>query len=197
MKLNNKQNAFTLIEMLVVIAIIGILAGLVLYLGPTVHDSQKRKTVQAQMVQLDMIIEQYKAVKGYYPPTNPAATQDNAYLNTLYYELTGQALPSSVNPSVFGVGGIVNVSGNSTDWKNFFPDIKDNQWRELTGGARILGIRMKAPAGSTFADFCPWFYRPAPEGKDPTIHNSKGFDLWMTVELSKGPTLIGNWKDRE
>jgi prepilin-type N-terminal cleavage/methylation domain-containing protein len=199
MKRNNikGQRAFTLIEMLVVIAIIGTLAGLVLHLGPGIHDAQRRKTVQAQMEQLTLLIEHYKEVKGFYPPGNNAP--ENAFLNTLYYELTGTNPPVGVDLAAFRVGGILNEK-SASGYKDFFSNIKETQFYESSEhrGARFLGIRTKPPADGPagFNNFCPWYYRPAQEG-DATIHNPKGFDLWMRVELNRGPTIIGNWKDRE
>src|SRR5436305_141846 len=78
-------SAFTLIEMLVVIAIIGLLAALLMNLLPRASNMKIRTRVKAELAQVDMAIETYKEKRGYYPPDNPS----NPGSNSLYYELVG------------------------------------------------------------------------------------------------------------
>ena len=62
---------FTLIEMLVVIAIIGILASLIFPVTAAVARARIRKSASAQLMQATTAIEEYKTKLGYYPPDNP------------------------------------------------------------------------------------------------------------------------------
>jgi len=187
--------AFTIIELLAVIAIIGLLAGMVLFLGPAINDLRKRKLVHAQMEQLAMLIEHYKEVKGFYPPDNPK----NPATNSLYYELTAQTTDRILLKKFFGVNGIINSPDGGGATNIFFRSIKDNQIININPAAPlyILGVKVTPPRGSALTDFCPWHYRVAPQTPDPSIHNPNGFDLWVEAEMSKGPMTFGNWKDKE
>ena len=60
--------AFTLIEMLVVIVIIGILMGIILRLASLVHDKVGRAKATARLEQLKNCLEEYYRVYGIYPP---------------------------------------------------------------------------------------------------------------------------------
>jgi len=136
-KLESPRWAFTLIELLTVIGIIGVIAGLILVVAGPVKKRQYIYTTQTEMAQLETAIERYKAAYGFYPPgrTNaPVLGNQPSYVNQLYYELTGTTNISSDpsrpvykslnDPSVptmtggpggdvehaFGVAGFVNCS---------------------------------------------------------------------------------------
>src|ERR1041384_390599 len=86
--------AFTLIELLVVIAIIGVLAALVFPALKAAKNAGTRSKVNAELKQLEIAIEAYKARYGFYPPDLHGASDlkvapnQNA-LNQLFYELAG------------------------------------------------------------------------------------------------------------
>lgn len=79
--LKNNSKAFTLIELLLVVAVIGILAGVTV----TVINPQKQKDIAEDAVRLSNVeklvaaIEAYYAAEGQYPPENP--TSDAAFMN--------------------------------------------------------------------------------------------------------------------
>jgi prepilin-type N-terminal cleavage/methylation domain-containing protein len=131
--------AFTLIELLTVIGIIGALAAMLLAVAGPVRVKQKIFTARAEMERLVTAIDRYKATYGFYPPDNQvqADSVTNRFrVPQLYYELTGTtninsnpADPTPVyqsldNPSlatlkggpggdvqhIFGVGGFMNCS---------------------------------------------------------------------------------------
>jgi prepilin-type N-terminal cleavage/methylation domain-containing protein len=90
--------AFTLIELLTVISIIAVLAGMVVGLAPVASAKMKEARVRGELAGLVTAIESYKAKFGVYPPdhtykaTFPGVgevTVVNPIMNTLYYELTG------------------------------------------------------------------------------------------------------------
>ena len=60
--------AFTLIELLTVIAIIAVIAALILPVGGAVKRQAFIHNAQAEMAQLETAIERYKAAYGFYPP---------------------------------------------------------------------------------------------------------------------------------
>lgn len=112
--------AFTLVEMLVVIAIIGILAGLVVN-GITSANFAKRKAlIDTEKQSLVMMINNYQSTLNYYPPDNGnlagATTLANyneyASVNPLLYELTGATNNPTSNPGTIQVfdGNYVSAS---------------------------------------------------------------------------------------
>ena len=82
MKKNKKNLGFTLIELLMVIAIIGILAGILI---PTVGAVRKQANIAASKAQLSnyvTAIAMFKGEYGYYPFSN-AQTNNGANINSL------------------------------------------------------------------------------------------------------------------
>jgi prepilin-type N-terminal cleavage/methylation domain-containing protein len=129
-----RRAAFTLIELLTVISIIAILAGLLVGLAPAAGVKMREARVRAELNQLLVAIDEYKSKYGFYPPDGlytqgPLKGQANPALSPLYYELTGmqvikptqsdgyfQSLDSEITlrsaeiQLVFGRDGIANSS---------------------------------------------------------------------------------------
>jgi len=62
------RHAFTLVELLVVITIIGILAGLITAAAVNARRAAKRAVIRTEISELEMAIEKYKTEYGEYPP---------------------------------------------------------------------------------------------------------------------------------
>lgn len=101
-------SAFTLIELLAVIAVIGILAGMVVGLAPAASNKLKESRVRAELQQLVTLIEAYKAKYGVYPPDGirqlnfpgeGLQTVSNPALNPLFYELSGVYITNATSVS--------------------------------------------------------------------------------------------------
>jgi prepilin-type N-terminal cleavage/methylation domain-containing protein len=86
------RRGFTLIEILAVIAVISILMGLVLALGPGVIRRQKESTAKAQMANLKTALESFKAAYGYYP-TQTENRDIETFGKSLFKQLTGYYVP--------------------------------------------------------------------------------------------------------
>jgi prepilin-type N-terminal cleavage/methylation domain-containing protein len=137
------RRAFTLIELLTVIVIIGILASLTVGVAGMAARHSKVSRTQAELARLDLAIRDYKAYFGFYPPDNvisPADLTQNPVVNQLYYELSGaiydggkdayiangssidEAVPKFAYVAGFGGGnlaGIYNSSSSKANVKNF------------------------------------------------------------------------------
>lgn len=97
--LRRRRRAFTLLELLTVIGIIGLLAGLVVGLAPLAGARMRESRMKAELNDLVTAIENYKARFGIYPPDNydPVRRTVNPVLNPLYYELSGLVVTNDVN----------------------------------------------------------------------------------------------------
>ncbi len=150
--------AFTLVELLVVISIIAVLAGLTFPVMKSVKKSQYISHTQAELGLLETAIQQYHAAYGFYPPSNPIynpnipATTNQVMFSPLYFELLGTTNNNPGNPNNgtyytldgsasisggnvtggFGVGGFINctksTAEDATAAKSFLSGLKPNQY---------------------------------------------------------------------
>ncbi|HWD18320.1 MAG TPA: prepilin-type N-terminal cleavage/methylation domain-containing protein [Verrucomicrobiae bacterium] len=189
MKLRHQNNlpaerAFTLIELLAVIAIIGIIAGLVVHLAPAVNQNKKRQRVEAEKHKLILMIDSYQAKFGFYPPDNGFAVGSvtlagGNFTPALYDELT------QVNPLLYELtGGSNNMQGGG-QFTNFLGS--NFMQQELTFGYGRQGI-MNSDAG------LQQIYRPAPAPnaymKYPAWKSGTGFSWPPTKNAADLQGLI-------
>jgi prepilin-type N-terminal cleavage/methylation domain-containing protein len=83
--LPRRRTAFTLIELIVVIAIIGLLAAMIFPIAGAVNRHKQIGTAQTQLQAMSLAIDSYKSKLGFYPPDNT----NNPVFSPLYYELIG------------------------------------------------------------------------------------------------------------
>ena len=98
---------FTLVEMLTVIAIIGILAALMSGAMVAVRARVQKAAISAELKQLEMALEAYKTTYGEYPPDGTDATAVRRHLAKAYPRATNLAAPA-IKPEtalVFWLGG--------------------------------------------------------------------------------------------
>jgi prepilin-type N-terminal cleavage/methylation domain-containing protein len=212
------SRAFTLIEMLVVIAIIGILASLLLVITPGISKTKKLKVARTELAQVETAIETYKSKLGFYPPDNPKSIfSPNGFItNQLYFELLGTVATNGsyitrdgsaqISPSdmlaLFGVNGFANSSGTakSTDESvaatSFIKNLRPNQIGSLNGQTNILLV-CSIPWSddlnnqlltSPTTGLNPWRYNSS----HPT-NNPNSFDLWVDIIINGKTNRISNW----
>ena len=213
------QKGFTLIEMLVVIAVIAILASMIFPITKAVTRNKIRARARAELTQLDTAIQTYKTKLGYYPPDN----RNNPALNQLYYELLGttftpagksgtyQTLDGSAQISAtdvqsqFGVGGFQNsATANGGDEGpvavNFFKGISPSQVRDYIDPNGSARIRLLVGPGA-WPDNLPQVMKGvANKGLNPWRYNSSGptnnptsYDLWIDLIIDGKTNRISNW----
>ncbi|HEY3760945.1 MAG TPA: type II secretion system protein [Verrucomicrobiae bacterium] len=216
-KFGRAISAFTLIELLAVIAVIGVLAAFLLTVMGGVTRTKYINTATAQMHQIETALDSYKAAYGTYPPAGT-----NCLMNPLYYELVGttnsfpSATPSMATtldgaangaPAGFGMSGFINCnkpgSGgeNSAQARDFLLDLKTTQLGNITnsvytnyflvtsiGGPDAGYEPAGMPAGMQGVN--PWRYAY------PGTNNPNGYDLWIQLVINRKTNLVCNWSGK-
>lgn len=219
----NPLRAFTLIELLTVIAIIGVIASLVLAVSGPVKKMQYVHNARAEMAQLETAIERYKAAYGVYPPspTNaPAVNTPSSLYNQLFYELEGTTGDGNMYtnldgsdiikaidvPQAFlGVGGFINCTKvgleDSPKARNFLPDLKPNQIaRWCTNYNNSFGVTLiVSSVRGPDVNYMPLGVQdlnPWRYNSSSPTNNPGSYDLWIQLAFGGKTNLICNWSDK-
>jgi prepilin-type N-terminal cleavage/methylation domain-containing protein len=184
-----RADGFSLIELLTVLVIIAILAGLTLAAFSGVQRSALRKRAQTEIQGLGTALESYKADNGSYPiPPLTTFTSTNIYLTAapnlsagiyqqssqyLYEALTGRT--NYVDP-VATAGTHIYYAFNS---------------RELGNNSAAAGapIYVQDPFGNSYGYFNG-------NGASVPFNGTNQYDLWSTAGDTGGtnfPGWINNW----
>lgn len=173
------KSAFTLIELMAVITIIVILAGLVVGGMGFVNDRQAKNKAQVQIALLSKALEDYKLDMGTYPPTTDkstfAATSGTATSAvSLYVPLFYEGYQFNLNPNQ-----AATTPPKAT--KIYLPDLDPTSTKQ-GWVASVTGAAPVPPASTPVLD--PWgnqyCYRTAVDstGKANTNTQNPDFDLW-------------------
>jgi prepilin-type N-terminal cleavage/methylation domain-containing protein len=215
------ENGFTLVELLTVIAVIGIIAALIFPVARTVKRQTIVHSAQAQMAQLQTALERYKSVYGFYPPGSAWALT-----NQLYFELQG-TFPTNMGSDYYmtldhvsriqlallgttfgaGVGGFMNCEkpGAPPDVphaENFLPDLNSNQYGAVlintsagNGGTPVN--LLVTPVGGPDSAYTPlgaWLMDVNPwRYAYPGTKNPGSYDLWIQLVIAGKTNLVCNW----
>jgi prepilin-type N-terminal cleavage/methylation domain-containing protein len=216
-----RRRGFTLIEMLVVIAVMSVLASMIFPITKAVNRTKLRSRARADMAQLETAIQSYKMKLGFYPPDNK---NTNSPINQLYYELLGttaiggstklgayQTLDGSSTVdgadagTAFGVDGFANATKGGGDEGqlaiNFYKGLNSTQIGEYKTGQMKSPVRvLVGPA--VWPDRLPPLVpgNAATRGLNPWHYNSSNpaynpgsYDLWIDLIIDGKTNRIGNW----
>jgi prepilin-type N-terminal cleavage/methylation domain-containing protein len=86
-----RHRAFTLVEILAVVAILGLLMGLILSIGPAAVRAYKEAVAKGHMAELQTAIESFKNTYGYYPPSD--IDEEDGWRRNLHALLLGYKVP--------------------------------------------------------------------------------------------------------
>lgn len=224
MKLNQNSlgrggsKAFTLVELMVVVAIVAIVASLAFTVGRNALEKRAMAGVTAQMKSLDTMIRDYHSKYNSYPPDNPTNTQVNA----LYYELMGTTYDHTTTPprytveelslpetkvlQYFGREGLQNVTQladqnnpQAPKAKRYFESLASDRYRAVSNmdGLELRVLRVPVKDLEPFmvdaldgTKMNVWHYRST----NPT-NNQGSFDLWATFEVGDSRFRVSNWEN--
>ena len=161
--------AFTILELLVVITIIIVLAGLILSTVGYVQKKGARSRAEAEIAAMSAALESYKADNGTYPTHNGSNGGHALY----------QALSGDGNDVIGGSTASTAVFGSSG--KSYMP-LKNNMLRPNPPDATA---RVADPFGNDYGYKTP-----------PTTTINPTFDLWSTANASPATDQtqwIKNW----
>ncbi|MCX7887134.1 MAG: type II secretion system GspH family protein [Verrucomicrobiae bacterium] len=192
--------AFSLIELLTVVAIIAILAGLVLGGMTYMQNKAMEARCRAHFELVQMAIEAYKADHGHYPLPPPGSSRppdgsslqdfinwrnDNLKTNgaaTLYRALVYHSSYNNPPKNDFGKAYLYDGQNAWTSGQNKF--MVDEQGRIVQSGragAQAGAYRLANPNGNVYEYRCPGVY------------NKGGYDLWTYGPLGKA---YYNWRQQ-
>ena len=216
-----RATAFTLIELIVVIAIIGILASLVLPVVGAVNKKKQISLAQTQLKDIESAIDGYKTKLGFYPPDNT----NNFAQNQLYFELLGTIndgvgkpaptmwtnldgsaqIGTGTTPNIFttfSVQGIANTStrlhsdDSGTAASTFLNNLTPNQ---------IGLLDLANPNIKILVCSVPWpFDRTAIISGNPALNpwrynsshptnNTASYDLWVDLVIRGKTNRVSTW----
>jgi general secretion pathway protein G len=173
--------SFTIIELLVVITIIVILAGLILSTAGYVQRKGARSRAEAEIAAMSAALESYKADNGIYPfdantnsltATNTDSTTYSAASLTLYKALSGDPEADRV-----------------ADQKSYFT-FKPNMLAPAGGAGNVTAIR--DPFGNSYGYSTS--KNPVANANASTASGyNPTFDLWSTANSTDANQWIKNW----
>ena len=216
----NTPPAFTLVELLVVIAMIAVLAALTFPAVSAAKISIMRSRARAELTNLETAIERYHDKLGYYPPDNPPippVQPADWAVNQLYYELLGTTNSSGVFhtlddsaqisatdiPTAFNnpnLTGFLNCSRGGEDGLPggvaFVKGLKAAQYQAITNGGSpilytVLRTTLDGPPVLIDPKLNPWRYNSS-----SPHYNAKTYDLWIDVMAGSKTNRICNWSDK-
>ena len=179
--------SFTLVEMLTVIAIIAILAGLTLSAFSGVMKTAARSRSRAEIQAISTALESYNSDNGAYPAI-ATFSDTNAYASANSsssggpYQLSSQQLYENLT----GLTNFGDVPQAGT--KDYMTSLKSNQLGNNSAGGVVY---IKDPFGNSYG------YFSGSAGSTP-VNGTNQFDLWSTGGDVSGSTTgtnswISNW----
>jgi prepilin-type N-terminal cleavage/methylation domain-containing protein len=171
-----RERGFTVVELLVVMAIILVLAGLILATSGYVHKKGARSRAEAEIAAMSAALESYKADNGVYPTnsdTNSLDAKSDKDSTAMKYTKASLLLYKQLS-------GDSNAD-RAPDTKSFFA-FRDNQLNPKTGDV----VFIQDPFGNSYG------YSTAYQN-NPTTGYNPTFDLWSTANSSDPVQWIKNW----
>lgn len=207
-----KTSAFTLVEMMVVIAIIGILSGILYSAFAVGIAASNKKKAKAEFEKLDTAIKNYYATYNSYPLDN----SNDFRLSPLYYELQGTTWNTAAQTYdmvgeqiseanvrlYFFQDGLRNVTHDVADAqapkaKDFLGSLSPKAYTAIATMANAKVLVMPVKDAETNMVMCAdgnlrnlWHYNAS-----RPVYNVGKYDLWGEFEVGGTRYRISNWEN--
>ncbi len=183
-------SAFTIVELLVVLTIILVLAGLILATSGYVHTKGARSRAEAEIAALSAALENYKADNGVYPSDATATDTQNPRLagNPTTYQTASRFLYGELSGDKDFNG---QVTGTETQNKTYFA-FKQQQLggtKDASGNVSPVAY-IKDPFGYSYG-YSSAGQAAITAGTPQTIGYNPTFDLWSTSGGIANPPASG------
>ena len=183
------RSAFTIIEVLIVITVILVLAGLILAASGYVQTKGKRSRAEAEIAAISTALENYKADNGIYPIDAENGTTNTLDARTMFDPTAAQYAAASVFLYKELSGDPI---GNRIPTGKSYFSFKPNMLLPKNQAQTVSAIA--DPFGYSYGYSTAYQANPA-KGYNPT------FDLWstsgtgtgLTPNPSPGPTPQDQW----
>jgi prepilin-type N-terminal cleavage/methylation domain-containing protein len=172
------RHAFTIIELLIVIAIILVLAGLILATSGYVQTKGKRSRAEAEIAAISAALENYKADNGIYPRSTAS---DNLDAKTSSNPTSYQAACGEFYAQLIGDSDYNDITDSgSKSYMTFKPNMKGvpDKTKPASSSNKTFA---QDPFGSSYGYSTAYQYNSL-NGYNPT------FDLWSTAGTGTGST---------
>ncbi len=175
--------SFTVLELLIVITIIIVLAGLILATSGYVQKKGARSRAEAEIAAMSAACESYKADNGIYPTNqdtgmlDPIKDVDSASLNATKYSSASLGLYKAIS-------GDSNANSNRSPAQKSYFAFKPNMLMPSGGIGSVTAIR--DPFGNSYG-YSTMKAGGGTDGYNPT------FDLWSTGSSTDPNQWIRNW----
>lgn len=178
--MSRRDHAFTLIELLIVMSIIIVLAGLILATSGYVQKKGYRSRAEAEIAAMSAALESYKADNGIYPTDSTTNALNPTTTDTRTYKTASVVLYRALS------GDDDNDSMRSCESKSYFA-FKPNQVAPAVP-PQVKVDYIRDPFGNSYGYSTMKASNPAAiAGYNPT------FDLWSTCGSTDVAQWIKNW----
>lgn len=175
-----RKNSFTLIELVVVLAVILVLSGLILVTSAYVQAKVKRSRAAVEIAAISTALENYRTDNGVYPSNtetntlNPATVNPDRYRpasSFLYTEISGD---DDANPLTAAPSGAKDYFG---------------------GTLQLSMLSPRTPGPNTYLQdpFRNSYGYSTAKAVNPSIGHNPSFDLWSTGNSTDPSQWIKNW----
>ena len=179
------MRAFTIVELLVVMSIILVLAGLVLATSSYVHNKGARSRAEAEIAAMSSALENYKADNGAYPNDSETDSLDPTQGDPTQYQNANLWLYEKLS-------GDTNADRQPDNNAISYLAFKTNQ---LSPNDQTPVKFIKDPFGNSYG-YSTIYSADVANNKTPPRGYNPTFDLWSTAGAttdSGKPGCIKNW----
>ena len=183
--------AFTVIELVIVMAIIIILAGLILSISGYVQKKGARSRAEAEIAALSAALESYKADNAVYPSTaNTNALDSRMMFDPTKYQAASFDLYAALTGDTNGNRSLDSSDSNPAA-RTYF-SFKPNQL--IPGPPSTSTVTsVRDPFGNSYGYSTAANPQANPTPTTPPVGNNPTFDLWSTANETDATRWIKNW----